>query len=73
MTQQPKSDASPRVEPAPVPDTPSASESDEEARDIAGAWERPSDAATADVEERQDSHRASEREKGRPPADAPSY
>ena len=33
----------------------------------------PSTAATADIEERQDTQRAAEREAGRPPKDAPAY
>jgi hypothetical protein len=34
---------------------------------------RPSEEATADIEERQDSARAKTREAGRPPSDAPAY
>lgn len=34
---------------------------------------RPSDEATADIEERQGGARAQDREAGRPPSDAPSY
>jgi hypothetical protein len=35
--------------------------------------QRPSDEATADIEERRETPRASERDAGRPPSDAPSY
>jgi hypothetical protein len=42
------------------------------ANDDAG-HRRPSEDATADIEERQDTERAREREDGRPPSDAPAY
>jgi hypothetical protein len=34
---------------------------------------RPSEEATADIEERQETERAEERKAGRPPAEAPPY
>jgi hypothetical protein len=71
MTEDPKPEATPPGDPAPVPDTPPAAEP--EAGRTVGAREQPSEDATADIEERQDTQRAEERKNGRPPADAPSY
>jgi hypothetical protein len=71
MTEHPEPEASPPDDPAPVADTPPAAE--RRAGQAVGAHEQPSEDATADIEERQDTQRAEERKKGRPPADAPSY
>jgi hypothetical protein len=68
MPDNPQPEASPPGDPSPVPDKPSS-----EARNVIGANKGPSKAATADIEERQDTQRAKERQTGRPPADAPSY
>lgn len=70
MTEDRKPEASPPGDPAPVPDAPLAADPE---RPADGVHDRPSEAATADIEERQDTQRAKERKKGRPPADAPSY
>jgi hypothetical protein len=48
-------------------------ESDPPAANDEAGHRRPSEDATADIEERQDTERAREREDGRPPADAPAY
>ena len=69
MTEDPTPEASPPGDAAPVPDAPLADP--EESRD--GVHDRPSKAATADIEERQETQRAEEGEKGRAPEDAPSY
>jgi len=71
MTTDSKPRASQPGDSNPVPDAPL--EPDRNADGSVAAHEGPSEAATADIEERQDTERAAERRRGRPPEDAPAY
>jgi hypothetical protein len=58
----------------PDPHAPPAISSDDHDREPAEQRHRaPSEDAVADIEEHQDSERADDRKRGRPPEDAPAY
>lgn len=63
--------ASPPGDPAPEPDA--LTREPGEDQPATRGHDGPSEAATADIEERQDTQRAKKLQDGRPPADAPSY